>query len=1068
MDTYWHYVTQFLGFASKPGSKSGNADRVSDQLSRSGRAADPAGRSGKHNKKGSTMFRKLGIGLATLAFLTPGIAAALGVGDYKLDSYLNQPLDMQVELHKTGDLEATEILVDLAGETDFQNAGVERTYFLSELDFEVRIDDQGGVLHITTDRPVREPYLNFVIEVLWPTGRMLREYTVLLDPPGAFEEEAAQQTQPAESVARPVQPQAPAEPVTRREDTDSRRIVAQSEGYQGDVDHDRYEVRANDTMWRIAVNHRPSTNVSVQQMLVAIQRLNPEAFIDGNVNLVREGTVLRIPTREEIRAISTRQALGDIASQNRRWREMLRARGIDPDKAQLDGRARETAGGDHEAAPSEGQVKLVTDSGEATGEGAGAGAGGDAAALQNELAIREESLDRLRRENQELASRLDDLEEQVNTSEDLLELRNQKIARLQEELRQLQQQQGVEVSGDLLEPVEEPAEPTEDAPADEEVATAEEQAQSPTAAAEEGEPSPDTDMAAADQPAADGEAPADEPVEDEQAEKTAEAAPAQPARPAAPAQPAEPEAPQSLVGQILDFVMGNLIMLAVGLVVIIALVVGGILMLRKRAAGEDEEPLVDVEEDNDFLPAGLMEDEEESDFGGEEEEAEAPRGEGQDPLEEVDVYVAYGRYPQAVEYLRNEIKKAPERGDLKIRLLEVLAEMRDTDGFEQEAAQLAGTDEDIDARIEALRQDLGSAGGEEPSLDDLEMDLNADLDGGDQAPSESAGEEEDETLVLDATEVGGEGEEDEGLGDFEFSLDEDEGGAAEPDEPTESFELDTEGASDETLELDSTTEGGGDEEDLGDLEFSLDDLDTGEEEEGGREEFSMDDLEGETADTGDQEEELSLEGFDEEEDKAGEEEFTLEGFDEEEPAADDDNRAALEAEPSLDLDEGFDLEGGGEQDFEDVELQDVSSEFSEAAEEPSSEEIDLSLDDLDEPEEQAPEEPSTEVRSAIEEEAAPEKVEQAPEPEPEPEPEPQPEPEAPAEEQAMSADDLLGDDDDFDFLGESDENATKLDLAKAYIDMGDAEGARDILNEVLAEGSEEQQSEARDLLSQVS
>ena len=66
------------------------------------------------------------------------------------------------------------------------------------------------------------------------------------------------------------------------------------------------------------------------------------------------------------------------------------------------------------------------------------------------------------------------------------------------------------------------------------------------------------------------------------------------------------------------------------------------------------------------------------------------------------------------------------------------------------------------------------------------------------------------------------------------------------------------------------------------------------------------------------------------------------------------------------------------------------------------------------------------------------------------------------------ADDMLGDDDDFDFLSETDENATKLDLARAYIDMGDAEGARDILNEVLSEGSEEQQGEAKELLARVS
>lgn len=1015
------------------------------------------------------MFRKLGIGLATLAFLTPGIAAALGVGEYRLNSYLNQPLDMRVQLHETGDLNATEVLVDLADETDFETAGVERTYFLSDLDFEVRMDDQGGgTLYITSSRPVREPYLNFVIEIFWPTGRMLREYTVLLDPPGTAEQETASRPQPAESVARPVQPQQPAEPVSSREDTSDRRVVAESRGDQQNVERDNYEVKANDTMWRIAVNHRPSTNVSVQQMLVAIQRLNPDAFIDGNVNLVREGTVLRIPTREEIRAINTRQALGDIASQNRKWREMLRARGIDPDKAQLDGRARQVADRGEEAGSGEGQVTLVTDSGDAGGEGTGTGGEGsaDASALQNELAIREESLDRLRRENQELASRLDDLEEQVNTSENLLELRNQKIARLQKELSELQKKQGVEVSDELLTPVEEPGQKPADeageAPA-EQVAAADQtdKAQQKPAAAE-GDAQQDM-KPGEQQTAAEGEVsaegkPADQAAATEDTEKTAEAAPAKPAK---PAQPAQPEPPESLVSRILDFVMGNLIMLAVGLVVIIALVVGGVLMLRKRAAGdEEEEPLVDVEEDSDFLPAGLMEGEDEGDFGGEEEPA-APQGEGQDPLEEVDVYVAYGRYPQAVDYLRDEINKAPERSDLKIRLLEVLAEMRDTDGFEQEASKLAGSDDDIDARIDALRKDPGGSegGGAEPSLDDLEMDLTADLDDGEPAGG-GASDQEDETLVLDAgTDSGAEEEGD--FGDFEFSLD-DEEGTAEPEEPTESFELDTGDGAGETLELDtgdSATESD-DAEDLGDLEFSLDDLDTGEDDEGGSEELSLDEFESDAG--GD--EELSLEGFDDDKTDSGEE-FSLEGFDEDEGDSGEGDSAALQAKPSLDLDEGFDLETDDDQDL-DVELEDVSSEFSEAAEEPGSEEIDLSLDDLEEPGEQTPEEPSTEVRSAIEEDTAGEDLDL--EEAPAPEPESQPEQKAPADEQAMSADDLLGDDDDFDFLGESDENATKLDLAKAYIDMGDAEGARDILNEVLAEGSEEQQGEARDLLSQVS
>ena len=130
------------------------------------------------------MLRKLGFGLTAVAMMAPGVAAALGVGDYQLHSYLNQPLDMDVSLHEVGDLSAEEILVNLAPQSEFDAAGVDRSYFLNRLEFSVEFQDgDKAQLHISTDQPVREPYLNFLVEFLWPTGRLMREYTVLLDPP---------------------------------------------------------------------------------------------------------------------------------------------------------------------------------------------------------------------------------------------------------------------------------------------------------------------------------------------------------------------------------------------------------------------------------------------------------------------------------------------------------------------------------------------------------------------------------------------------------------------------------------------------------------------------------------------------------------------------------------------------------------------------------------------------------------------------------------------------------------------------------------------------------------------
>src|SRR5690606_17733687 len=397
------------------------------------------------------MFRKLGIGFAALTMLAPGLAAALGVGDYQLKSYLNQPFEMEVELIDARDLAAEEVLVSLAPQQEFDAVGIERSYFLTDLEFEVTLDGEGGgTLRIFSTQPVREPYLSFLLEFLWPTGRLMREYTVLLDPPSYAEtlrSDTAETVAPSSNVVTQPQPAASA-PVTQDAAAAEPRIIASSQAASAPievVDRQEYVVQADDTMWRIALNNRPAQSISVQQMLLAIQSLNEDAFIDGNVNLVREGTVLRLPTEQEVRRISTREALGEIAEQNREWRARLEARGIRlPTRPQMDATGRTAAadtGGD--VAPQAGEVTLVapTDTGSegaASGTGTGAGAGGDSRALENELAIRDERADQLRRQNEELSSRLNDLTQQVETSEQLLKLRNDQIAKLQDELRKLQ------------------------------------------------------------------------------------------------------------------------------------------------------------------------------------------------------------------------------------------------------------------------------------------------------------------------------------------------------------------------------------------------------------------------------------------------------------------------------------------------------------------------------------------------------------------------------------------------------------------------------------------------------
>lgn len=924
------------------------------------------------------MFRKLGIGFTALAMLAPSLAAALGVGDYRLNSFLNQPLDMEVELIDVRDLSAEEILASIAAEREFEAAGVERVFFLNELQFEVVLGQGGGAnLKITSRQPVREPFLNFIVELMWPTGRLLREYTVLLDPP-TF----------AEPVTKALAPVTPTPAVAPTPTAPSQRPVQQAPVHDTSRGPD-YVVRASDTMWRIALDNRPATSISVQQMLIAIQALNPDAFIDGNVNLVREGTVLRMPSEQDIRQISTRQAIAEVAEQNREWRAKLEARGIAiPSRTQLDGTSPESRGTGVGVA-GEGQVTLVSP-GAASGEGDGRGASGtarDTSALQNELAIRDENVERLARENRELSSRLRDLQEQVSTSDRLMKLRNDQIAQLQAQLNELQRAQGITPTAPVV------VEPVVEAPV------------APVVA--------DGDVSEADETAEGVAEGSEESVVEAEAE-TVEAAPVVRER----VRPVAPEAPAP--ASVTDTLFANLPLIG-GLLVVLAALGGGLLWMRKRREQAEEAEAAELyDEDQDaggdddfFAAAGDFADDEELD------DVEAAPEAAQDPLEEVDVYTAYGRHAEAVNFLRNEIHKAPQRQDLKVRLLEVLSEMRDQQGFEQEAANFAGSGSEVDEAIASLKAGFGSDASE-PSLDDLEMDLTADLD----APSAPAAKAPaDDMLTLDPFEGA---LDDDGLGEFELDIAE---APADKEDDTLTLSLD-----DDELSLDDTDIELSLEDDESPVALSLDD-----------ESLGGDALEGE---------ELSLD-LDLDEPETEEDSLTLEYEAPAKPATSslalDDVSADLTADP----------------DFGELSLDDMSDEFSDVAEKSSpEEELDLSLDDLELDMDEAPtevsmpaldieEEPaqSTVQRDALEldeeltlDESSATDV-------------------RPAVEPALEQE--LGADDDFDFLGDTDENATKLDLAKAYIDMGDADGAKEILQEVISEGNPQQQQEAKELLTQV-
>lgn len=344
-------------------------------------------------------------------------AWAQGLGEMTPASSINQPFRADIALLDIGDLDATQIVVGLATQEEFANAGLERPGVLNSLQFEVEVSGDGtGVVHVSSVGPIEEPFLNFMLRARWPDGSVLREYTALLDlptfaanpnqTPAPAVQPAQSETAPAPAVANPPRAE-PAVPPAPAASTDTATSAQE------------YTVQDGDSMWEIAASTRPAGDVSVQQMMVAIQRANESAFINNNINRVRSGRVLRIPGAEEIRAIDQETAVAAINQQNQQLSSQPLA-------------VNTTAPA---AGPAPASDELTILSGNDNG---GVSTGSDLddsiAALENDLMLSEEGLDRARLENLELTNRLAALQEQIDLLQNMISLEDARIAQLQAEL----------------------------------------------------------------------------------------------------------------------------------------------------------------------------------------------------------------------------------------------------------------------------------------------------------------------------------------------------------------------------------------------------------------------------------------------------------------------------------------------------------------------------------------------------------------------------------------------------------------------------------------------------------
>ena len=256
------------------------------------------------------------------ALLSPSALYALGLGEIRLNSALNQPFDAEIELVSAAQEDLSALRASLASSDTFVRYGLDRPAYLADFTFQVVRSGGRDVLRITSPKPVTEPFVTLLVEASWPRGRLLREYTVLLDPP-VFAPEAASTPAAVEaprvtSAPRPAPAPAREEGATApapSQPAPSPRVTAAAI-----EPGSTYRVRPSDTLWQIASSAYPGSRSDVNRAMVAIYESNPAAF-GGNINVLRAGSELRMPSSGDVSAISSSAAADEVARQYRLWRE---------------------------------------------------------------------------------------------------------------------------------------------------------------------------------------------------------------------------------------------------------------------------------------------------------------------------------------------------------------------------------------------------------------------------------------------------------------------------------------------------------------------------------------------------------------------------------------------------------------------------------------------------------------------------------------------------------------------------------------------------------------------------
>lgn len=596
--------------------------------------------------------------LAVVSLLAPVSAQPLGIGEIELHSVLNQKLNAEIRLNVAPGENPADVTVKLAPPEKFDQAGVVWNYFLSKIKLEPVVQANGSIIvKVSSREALTEPFLDFLLEVSWPQGSMMREFTLLIDPPTAYNQPVIPSVETSPYTAEPIE--RPAKKTQKVPKRAVRAAPADAVTPQTPTSGEYGPIQKSDTLWSIANQVGQEKNVPAQQMLTALYKANPDAFNKGNINSLKEGATLKIPEADAILSASQRQVSADQKANRRATnsestpvdtvkKQLELVAPVEPKAAGTSGLAEQAKAEQQESSS---KPKLV------------GSAGSEQASDAKDI---------------ELQARIEKLEQQLGMMQQLLALKDQQLANLQ--------------NNKQPQPVS-PVTPTPNADAGQAAP------QPPTPAPESTtHPAVPTQVPEAVAPVV---APQPEP---------------KPVPPPTPKVTPPPPAPVIVEDEGLFsadpyyWFAGSLGAGMLGLL--------GWLMWRKRQIDErtntesmfasasqirmpDAEsslsvPIMDINSTDEYDVGTVGESSFISDFTPSDFDAFDTDQNEVDPISEADVYLAYGRYQQAEELIRHAISEQPNRDECKLKLLEIYYASENKDSFAGYVQELADAGKQAD------------------------------------------------------------------------------------------------------------------------------------------------------------------------------------------------------------------------------------------------------------------------------------------------------------------------------------------------------------------------------------